>query len=140
LIWDYATSAAVEGSPAPTLGRVYVASPGQLYCFVPDEAAGVEDGGAVAQGSLDLKIGPNPGELSTIIQYSVPVESRVSLRVYDVRGRLVKSVFEGLRAAGHYRVEWNGRNDEGREAAAGIYFVRLDTDRLHVSKKAVLVR
>jgi hypothetical protein len=138
LIWDRAMSQAVNASPAPTLGRLYV-SADRLYCFVPDEAAGVS-GGDVAKADVYLAIGPNPIRPSTVIEYSVPAESKVSLKVYDVRGRLVKSVFDGLRAPGQYKAEWGGRNDDGQEVGAGIYFVRLDADKLHISKKVVLVR
>jgi M6 family metalloprotease-like protein len=138
LIWDYAMPQAVSASAAVVPTRVYV-SADRLYCFAPDEAAAVSDGGE-AQVEPGLEFGPNPVRSSSIIQYAIGVESVVSLRVYDVRGRLVKSIYEGHRMPGRYKADWGGRNEDGLEVAAGIYFVRLDAGKLHISKKAVLVR
>ena len=138
LVWSYNMPQAVGASPAPTLGRMFISSD-RLYAFEPNAEAGV-GGDVTAAIDLGLRIGPNPVRPSTVIEYGVPVESRVSLRVYDVRGRLVKSVFDGLRAPGRYKAEWDGRNDDGQEVGAGIYFVRLDAGSLHISGKAVLVK
>ncbi|HVP58066.1 MAG TPA: FlgD immunoglobulin-like domain containing protein, partial [bacterium] len=138
LVWDHTMAQSVNSSPAPTLGRLYV-SADMLYCFVPDEAAGV-GGGEVAQASLHLEVGPNPIRTSALVEYSIPVETKVSLAVYDVRGRLVRELASGARSPGTYKVQWGGKNDDGEEAAAGIYFVRLDAAGSHISRKAVLVK
>jgi M6 family metalloprotease-like protein len=137
-VWEWGVPQNVDASPAPTLGMMFI-SADLLYAFEPNAEAGVESKG-LAGLSLDLKIGPNPVRPSTMIECSIPVATRVSLKVYDVRGRLVESIFDGSRAAGVYRMEWGGRDDNGANVAAGIYFVKLDTDRGSVIKKAVLVR
>jgi M6 family metalloprotease-like protein len=138
LVWDYDLPNPVGSSPAPTLGGLYI-SQDRLYCFVPDEAAGVEVEVA-ADPALDLRVRPNPSTSGTVMEFAVPVASRVTLRVYDVRGRLVRSVFDGVRVAGAYRMEWAGKDCAGAEAAAGIYFARLDVGELSAVKKVVLVR
>ncbi|MFH1221376.1 MAG: M6 family metalloprotease domain-containing protein [Candidatus Eisenbacteria bacterium] len=137
-VWEYSMPQAVSASPAPTLGRMYV-SADRLYAFEPNQSAGVGDKGGTAL-SLDLRVGPNPVSAASIIEYSVPVESRVSLKVYDVRGRLVKSVFDGTRVAGAYRTEWAGTDDDGASVAPGIYFARLDVGTERIVKKMVLVK
>lgn len=138
LVWDYDMAQAVGSSPAPALGRVYI-SQDQLYCFVPDEAAGVGNQVAAAM-VLDLRVGPNPITQGTVIQYSVPSQGRVSLKVYDVRGRLVRSLVDGLRPPGAYSAEWAGKADDGGAVAPGIYFVRLDAGSRHMSKKTLVLR
>jgi hypothetical protein len=138
LLWDYDMPEAVSSSPAPTLGLMFV-SADKLYAFEPNAEAGVA-GGTAADVALGIEVGPNPAHPSTVIAYNIPVESRLSLRIYDVRGRLVKSVFEGTRMPGEYKTEWNGRNEDGEEVGAGIYFIRLDAGKAHASKKAVLVK
>jgi len=128
----------VGGSPAPTLGAVYVAAD-QIYCFGPDETSGVA-GGDETGFEFALAVGPNPVGSSTTIVYGIPAETKVSIKIFDVRGRLVKSVVDGIKAPGEYKIGWDGRNRDGSQVAAGIYFVRLDAAGRHISKKAVLVR
>jgi hypothetical protein len=138
LVWDYDMAQPVGSSAAPALGRVYI-SQDRLYCFVPDEAAGVAD--EVAAGlSLDLRVGPNPVSQRTVIEYTVPAEGRVWLRVYDVRGRLVRSLVDAMRRPGSYSAEWAGLAEDGRAVAPGIYFIRLDAGLEHMSKKTLVLR
>jgi outer membrane protein assembly factor BamB len=138
LVWDYDMPQAVGSSPAPALGRVYI-SQDRLYCFVPDEAAGV-DGEIATELALELRVGPNPVTPGTVIEYQVASPGRVSLKVYDVRGRLVRSLFDGVKGPGAYTAEWSGKTDDGGAVAPGIYFVRLDAGSRHVSKKTVCMR
>ena len=71
------------------------------------------------------------------ISYSVPVKCGVELKVYDVRGRLVKTIFAGKRLPGSYSATWDGRNVLGEQVADGIYFMRLTAGRDNISKKVV---
>ena len=64
----------------------------------------------------------------------------VSLRLYDVSGRVVAVLKEGKLSAGRYSVTWNGLENTGRAVASGIYFARLRVgDRVFV-RKVVLAR
>jgi hypothetical protein len=69
---------------------------------------------------------PNPFVRSTTIRFDVPWRAAVSLRVYDVRGRLVRTLAAGvaLEAGRHQRV-WNGTTEDGKRARAGVYFYEL---------------
>jgi hypothetical protein len=82
---------------------------------------------------------PNPFNPITAIRYQLSAPGRVTLRVYDSRGRLLRTLVDGSRAAGPHSVEWDGRDRRGRRAASGVYFYRLDTGRSVLSKKMVLV-
>ena len=69
---------------------------------------------------------PNPFNASTVIAFDVSGTEPVHLVVYDVLGRRVRTLYNGeTLTAGHYRTSWNGRDDEGRSAASGIYLYRL---------------
>ncbi len=69
---------------------------------------------------------PNPFNANTVIAFDVPRTIPVHLVVYDVLGRRVRILHSGeTLTAGHYRTPWNGRDDEGRPAASGVYLYRL---------------
>ena len=88
--------------------------------------AGVGPDGGRAQAMLHAAM-PNPFHSRTLFAYDLPQRSRVTLRVYDVSGRVVRSLVSSAEQdAGRYSLEWDGRDDAGGAAAAGLYFVRLD--------------
>jgi len=78
---------------------------------------------------------PNPLVSTTTIRFAIPVDSRqstdcridknVSLKVFDLTGRLVKTLVECEQEAGFYTVEWDGKDDRGREILQGVYFYSL---------------
>lgn len=70
---------------------------------------------------------PNPFAATTEIPYTLPAPSQVSVRVYDVTGRLVRTLLDATRPAGAGRVTWDGRDAAGKSAPTGVYFVKLTT-------------
>lgn len=83
---------------------------------------------------------PNPFNPATRIRFALSGSGRVSLRVYDVRGRLVTTLADRHFPYGTYDVTWNGTNARGRPVASGVYFCRLETVRKQFTKKMVLLR
>jgi hypothetical protein len=83
---------------------------------------------------------PNPFRNGTSIGYQLPAAGNVSLQVYDVTGRTVRTLRNGFQKPGVYTATWNGRDERGREVPKGVYFYRLDTPGFTDVKKAVLVR
>jgi glycosidase len=83
---------------------------------------------------------PNPFTLPTTIRYALPARSRARLAVYDVAGREVAVLEDGLREQGPHEVVWDGEGNSGRPVAAGLYFVRLDAGGRTRTAKAMLVR
>ncbi len=83
---------------------------------------------------------PNPFGPSTTISYSLPAESLVRLRVYNLAGREVAVLRDGVQSAGPHEEPWNGRDRDGRELGAGMYFIRLDAGGESRTSKMLLVR
>ena len=83
---------------------------------------------------------PNPFKSHTQINYALPTASNVSLRVYDVTGRTVRTLANGHQKAGSYSVTWDSKDNRGRQVARGVYFYRLDTPGFRSVKKAVVTR
>jgi len=83
---------------------------------------------------------PNPFNPQTTIKYVLPEAGSVRLRLYDVQGRLVRTLVDGTRAAGANEVRWDGRDNTGRSMASGTYFARLEQGSQHSVKSLVLVR
>jgi hypothetical protein len=71
---------------------------------------------------------PNPSRAEVTISYSLSQAGPARLAIYDVQGRLVRSLIDGWRQAGGDAVVWDGRNDQGKPVSSGIYFYRLDAE------------
>jgi hypothetical protein len=82
---------------------------------------------------------PNPFNPSTVIDFTLPVAMPVALRIYDPLGRLVRTLVEGTRAAGHHRAVWDGREAAGGEAASGIYYYRIEGEGYGVATRKMLL-
>jgi flagellar hook assembly protein FlgD len=84
---------------------------------------------------------PNPFTQQSAIAYAVPARgARVSLRIYDINGRLVRTLIEGRSAGGMHEAVWDGRDESGTPVASGIYFCRAEVDTLTEVRKVVLIR
>lgn len=69
---------------------------------------------------------PNPFTHRTMITYDLPASARISLRVYDLTGCLVKTLIDQPQAAGDHSVLWDGRDDQGKDVPAGVYFYKIE--------------
>ncbi|MFN8178142.1 MAG: FlgD immunoglobulin-like domain containing protein [bacterium] len=84
---------------------------------------------------------PNPFRDATEVVFSLPRPSETHLAVFDVTGRRVRSLAAGSLALGEHRVRWDGRDEHGRAAAAGFYFLRLDVnDGTSLVQRVLLLR
>jgi len=84
------------------------------------------------------KAKPNPATNRVTICWQVPVESDVSLRVYNTAGQLVKVLADGECKPGAYTSVWNGTDAKGRRLANGVYFYALDNGSKRINRKVVL--
>ena len=83
---------------------------------------------------------PNPFNPMTRIKYDVPVDGRVTLRVYDIRGALIRTLVDADLPRGSHQATWDGRDASGRGMASGSYFARLEAGGRVETVRMSLVR
>ena len=83
---------------------------------------------------------PNPFNPVTTIRFDVTARGYATLRIYDARGRAVRTLFDGDADAGATSVTWNGRDDTGHPVGSGVYFYRLETASGTLARKMVLLK
>lgn len=83
---------------------------------------------------------PNPFRDKTVIEYAIPVKGKVELAVYDVTGKLVKTLVSGVQDVSWYRAEWNGKDNSGAKVASGVYFYKLTADGFESSMKMTYLK
>jgi hypothetical protein len=83
---------------------------------------------------------PNPFNPTTQIDYYLPATERVTLSVYDVQGKLVTTLVDGVVGYGSHTAEWDGTDSRGNRAGSGVYFYRLVTGNKVITKKLVMVK
>ncbi|HET9886292.1 MAG TPA: FlgD immunoglobulin-like domain containing protein, partial [bacterium] len=71
--------------------------------------------------------------------FAVPREVNASARIFDVQGRLVRTMHEGPLDHGVHRLEWNGAENSGQRSAAGVYFLKVNAAEFSTVRKLVLL-
>jgi hypothetical protein len=102
--------------------------------------AGVEaDGGGAASFAL-YPNRPNPFTATTEIGYSLPVRSPVNLAVYDVLGKMVRSLCSVSTDAGYHVCRWDGTDEAGRPVSSGVYYIRMAVPGYESTRRLTLLR
>ena len=83
---------------------------------------------------------PNPFNPLTRVTFSMAVPGEVSLRIYDIAGRMLRTLAEGWREPGMYSEVWDGRGDDGIVLPSGVYFYSLKAGGVVATKKMVLLK
>jgi len=83
---------------------------------------------------------PNPFRSHLGIRYSLAAAGRVQVRLHDLAGRAVRTLFDASQPAGRYLLRWDGRDDAGRQLAAGVYLCRFAAGDTRQTQKLVLQR
>jgi len=96
----------------------------------------VDNGSGAGHMSL-APIQPNPFRAGSTIRYTIARHGRVRLDVLDLSGRHVCALVNEMREAGDYAARWSGQDDSGRLVAAGVYFVRLESEASVASTRVV---
>ncbi len=83
---------------------------------------------------------PNPFNPATTIKFDLAAGGAAALRVYDVRGRLVRTLVDGPMPAGAHQISWDGRNNAGSAVASGVYLLEMVAGGKRDDLKLVLAR
>jgi hypothetical protein len=113
------------GSPDPT-------APDTVFQKEPDVQAPKRTGIA--------KISPNPFNPRTTVSFSLEQDQRVSVRIFDTRGRLVTTLVDEVRAPGTYEVIWEGQSASGGGAPSGVYFAHFQSGSTVETRKITLLK
>jgi hypothetical protein len=83
---------------------------------------------------------PNPFNPTTSITFDLPDDGRMTLRIYDANGHLVRTLVDGMLEANAHSLVWDGRDDHGRKLSSGVYFYRLRAGDRVLSRKLVMLK
>jgi len=84
---------------------------------------------------------PNPMRVGTVVTFDIPNPgAEVKIKIYDVGGRVVRTILDTYRPPGYYSESWDLKNTRGRRVAPGIYFCRMEAGKFKDVKKMVLLR
>jgi hypothetical protein len=83
---------------------------------------------------------PNPFNPTTTISYSLPVRTEVEIAIFNILGRKVTTISEGVQPAGDHSVIWSGKDDSGNAVATGVYFYRVSAGDNVTTKKMLLLK
>jgi hypothetical protein len=109
----------------------------------------VNTGTSLADASTEIEVPvtyvvkqnhPNPFNPITDISYGLPISTQVSIKVYNVRGQLVKTLVDSYQPAGMHRVQWDATNESGARVASGVYFYRFETVDFQKTIKMTLLK
>jgi hypothetical protein len=81
---------------------------------------------------------PNPFNAETTIEYALPKDARVKLAIFNIKGQLVRMLFDGEQRAGILKARWNGKNGDDKDVSSGVYFLRLEVGEHKLSRKITL--
>jgi hypothetical protein len=83
---------------------------------------------------------PNPFSQDTSIRYEMVKDAKVTLAVYNVKGQIVRTLENGLKAAGAHEITWDGKDKYGNKLASGVYIYRFTTGNVKQTQKAILLK
>lgn len=126
--------------------RFQILTPYTAYYADPDESStDIEKEPSLPVDFQLYQNVPNPFNPSTTIRYRLPSAGQVTIRIYDITGRLVRILIESMQTAGVHSVVWDGINHQGSKVAAGVYLYQIefrnaDGHMQQMTKKMSLVR
>jgi len=126
-------------------GNLYLADyyGNAIYHYAADYSSTYEyesDKGMLADGYNLKQNYPNPFNPSTKIEFSIPVSELVNLTVYDLEGKIVKTIVDRNLRAGQHVINWDGTNDKGVKVSTGMYLYQLRTNTLKISKMMTFIK
>ena len=120
--------------------KVYIATHGDGVWIGEDISLSVEDSILPEIIHISLQNYPNPFNPTTTISFSIPEDNKVELSIYNVKGQKVKTLANDQYLQGDHSVTWKGSDENNQSVASGIYFYKLKSGEVEVSKKMLLLK
>lgn len=105
--------------------------------------AGIEERDMDDKSSIidrELSATPNPFNVETLIRYVLSKETTIELAVFNILGEKVKTLVNANQKPGTYSIHWDGKDENGKRVASGIYLYRLKTGNFTNTKKLLILR
>ena len=84
---------------------------------------------------------PNPFNQQTMISYELPSECFIKLKIYNILGKVVKTLVDAKQTSGTYKILWNGKDEQGIDMVSGVYFYHIQVNNLIIKAgKMLLIR
>jgi hypothetical protein len=127
-------------------------TPDSVHVNMPSTTSGIDFNFPSAVGGEETQIPsrpiefeldqnyPNPFNPTTAIAYTLQKKAMVNLEIYNLLGQKVKTLVSDYQSPGLHRIFWDGKNDQDKTVASGIYFYRLVVDEVAQAKKMVLMK
>ena len=106
----------------------------------PSEHPWQRRGYGIAQDFSPPQNYPNPFNPTTEINYGLAENTHVTLRIYNIKGQLVKTLVDEDKSSGYYKTYWDGVDESGKEVASSIYFYRIQAGDFSLTRKMVLLK
>jgi len=121
-------------------GSVYIYGSDETMISVTTTSNSDNDLLPPEDSGIQIRNYPNPFNPDTHISFQLPEEGRVSLTVFDARGRLVRTLADKSFPKGSHTVLWNGSDEQGREISSGVYYYRLIHQNEEITGKMLLLK
>ncbi|MCK4328814.1 T9SS type A sorting domain-containing protein [candidate division WOR-3 bacterium] len=128
----------------PNTGDIYAAcfylggeNVGGVFRRVP---ASINEEPAIFSNRCSLHIASNPSSDIVIVKFQIQARSSLNLSIYNINGRKIRTLFNGVKNSGAYSVIWDGRDDTGKKVSSGAYFVRFEAGDYHATRKLLIMR
>ena len=86
---------------------------------------------------------PNPFNQGTFFELDLEEQSNISLEIFNTRGQIIRTIYEGVKSAGSHRFYWDGFDENGRALSTGVYFYKFSAtrknDKAFISTKKMLM-
>lgn len=117
-----------------TQGKIYIYRGGTAITSVDDDPLNI-----ARQFTLEQNY-PNPFNPSTTISYKLPIESNISITIFNLLGQQVRTLLSARQPAGEYQIAWDGYDGSGKAVSSGVYLYRLQTGKFIETKKMTLLK
>ncbi len=105
-----------------------------------DTVQGIKEKLSAKIDNRRIELFPNPFSSSITIKFSTLEKGHISLKIYDITGKLVKTIANGMYEVSSYRMKWNGINENGTKVTPGIYYCKLETEHYSSTNKIMMIR